>query len=165
MDHPNHPLGPSCLPLQGPHRHRLHESPLPPGFYPLRLVLQPGGMVVELTRAETFAGRHSDSDIRLPMPDVSRRHCRFVFDAGDWHVVDLKSLNGVSVNGEFVVRSILRHGDEVKIGGFTFRVDLETGAKAAQASITPPRKSANVLQNIADSLPTLTPDSSYRRAA
>ena len=33
----------------------------------LRLVLEPGGMVVELTQPDTPIGRHSGADIRLPL--------------------------------------------------------------------------------------------------
>ena len=68
-------------------------------FTPLHLLLQPGGLVVELNRPEMMLGRHSQSDIRVALPDVSRRHCRFVFEAGQWHLFDLNSLNGTFVNG------------------------------------------------------------------
>jgi len=153
------------LPLQGPHRPANFSQTLPAGFFSHRLILQPDGTILELTRPDTLVGRHTESDVRLPLPDVSRRHCQFVFADGHWHVIDLKSLNGVLVNGERVLRSLLRHGDEVKIGGFTFRADLETGAKAAEPPVTPPHKSTNVLRSIVDALPMLTPDSNLRKAA
>ena len=49
--------------------------------------------------ADMLIGRHSQADIRLPLPDVSRRHCRFFFGEGVWQVLDLNSLNGVFLNG------------------------------------------------------------------
>ena len=94
----------------------------------LRLVLQPGGMVVELTQADTLIGRHSAADIRLPLPDVSRRHCRIVRSAGRWRVVDLNSLNGVYLNEESVQEAELRDGDRLRVGGFTFAVELPAAA-------------------------------------
>jgi pSer/pThr/pTyr-binding forkhead associated (FHA) protein len=69
-------------------------------------------------------GRHSQADLRLPLPDVSRRHCRFLFTEGSWHVFDLDSLNGVFINGEQVRHAILREHDVLTIGGFQFEVDL-----------------------------------------
>jgi len=162
-DHSAPPEAPR-LPLRGPHCPG-NFGPLPPGFFSLRLTMQPDGAVLELTRPDMLLGRHTGSDVRLPLPDVSRRHCQFVFEDGHWHVLDLKSLNGVFVNGERVVRCLLRHGDEVRIGGFTFVADLETGMKAAAAPATSPPKSTNVLQSIADALPTLTPGSGHRKAA
>ena len=104
------------------------EADLPPGFAPLRLKLQPGGLSVELTRPSNLIGRHSDADVRLALPDVSRRHCRFVFADGGWQVIDLNSLNGVQVNGEQVLQAPLENGDLLRIGGFTFAVDLTAPA-------------------------------------
>jgi hypothetical protein len=100
------------------------EDELPAGFYPLRLVLQPAGPPLDLTRPEVLVGRHSAADVRLPLPDVSRRHCRFVFSGGRWQVRDLRSLNGTFVNDERVEQSELRAGDRVRLGGLVFVVEL-----------------------------------------
>src|SRR5262249_51243393 len=71
---------------------------------------------------EVLVGRHSSAAIRLPLPDVSRRHCRFVFGGGRWQVCDLRSLNGTFVNDERVAQSELRGRDRVRLGGLTFLV-------------------------------------------
>ncbi|HKB38970.1 MAG TPA: FHA domain-containing protein [Gemmataceae bacterium] len=97
---------------------------LPPDFVPLRLVLRPGGVIVELTRPDLLLGRHSEADIRLPLPDISRRHCRFIFTEGTWYVRDLKSLNGTYVNEQSIEHTPIFHGDTLRIGSFTFSVDL-----------------------------------------
>ena len=52
-----------------------------PGLY---LVLQPSGATLELMQPDVLVGRHSSADVRLPLPDVSRRHCRLVFGKGCW---------------------------------------------------------------------------------
>jgi pSer/pThr/pTyr-binding forkhead associated (FHA) protein len=93
-------------------------------FVPLRLVLEPGGAAVEVTRPVLLIGRHSEADLRLPLPDVSRRHCRLELVEGCWQVVDLHSLNGIFVNGEQVLQAPLAAGDRLKIGGFTFLVEM-----------------------------------------
>jgi pSer/pThr/pTyr-binding forkhead associated (FHA) protein len=115
---------------QGPPQLRLHaEGELPPDFVPLRLVLQPSGApLIEVNRPDMLVGRHTEADIRLPLPDVSRRHCRLVFTEGCWQVIDLNSLNGVQVNGEQVLQAPLENGDLLRIGGFTFAVDLTAPA-------------------------------------
>jgi pSer/pThr/pTyr-binding forkhead associated (FHA) protein len=107
------------------------DGDLPAGFAPLRLVLQPGGLCVTITRAESIVGRHSGADVRLSLPDVSRRHCRFLFADGSWQVFDLNSLNGVFVNGERLHESLIRHGDRVRIGSLTFEIDLGDGMTQA----------------------------------
>lgn len=95
-----------------------------PDCVPLRLVLQPGGAVIEVARPEALVGRHSTADVRLPLPDVSRRHCRLQWVEGCWQVLDLNSLNGVYLNDEAVLQSPLHQGDLLRVGGFTFAVDL-----------------------------------------
>src|SRR5262249_52809061 len=117
----------------------------PPDFVPLRLVLQPGGTVIELTHPDMLVGRHSEADVRLPLPDVSRRHCRFVYGGGRWQVLDLNSLNGVYVNAAPVQQAYLAQGDLVRIGGFVFAVDLAGDDPAADG--------AGVLHNIFKALP------------
>jgi pSer/pThr/pTyr-binding forkhead associated (FHA) protein len=117
---------------------------------PLRLLLQPHGLVVELNRCETVAGRHTDVDLRLPLPDVSRRHCRFVYDDERWQVVDLNSMNGVFVNNEKVRQAVLRHHDTVRIGSFIFQVDLRSGELTVPMGPAAPEP---VVQSIADALP------------
>ena len=104
-----------------------------PDCVPLRLVLQPGGAVIEVSRPEVLVGRHSEVDVRLPLPDVSRRHCRFVYADGIWRVFDLRSLNGVYVNGERIAAKYKR--EEFRETASTRKVSAErlaemSGAKA-----------------------------------
>jgi pSer/pThr/pTyr-binding forkhead associated (FHA) protein len=131
------------LPVQGPHL-RLHGAEaLPANFCPLRLVLQPTGAGIDVNRPDMLVGRHSECDIRLPLPDVSRRHCRLRFVEGCWQVIDLNSLNGIQVNGEPVLQAPLAQGDLLRIGGFTFVIDL-TGAAG---SPEPPRSILETLSS------------------
>ena len=151
MDHPiSHPEAEGSPATSSYLRLHSEEQP-PPSFVPLRLVLQASGTVIEVTRPDTIIGRHTDADIRLPLPDVSRRHCRLIFLDGGWQIMDLNSLNGVQVNGEQVLLAPLEQDDQIRIGGFTFVVDLSSnpglgGSNHVQSilkSLTSPRRQAS----------------------
>jgi pSer/pThr/pTyr-binding forkhead associated (FHA) protein len=81
------------------------------------------------------------------LPDVSRRHCRIVHADDKWEIIDLESLNGVWVNDRSVARAVLNHGDTVRLGGFTFMVDLSMPASAADGA------TEGVLRSIFSALP------------
>lgn len=148
MDKRHTPPEAPGLPVNGPHCVMSPESDVPPGFVPLRLVLQPSGAVIEVTKPQTLVGRHTEADVRLPLPDVSRRHCRFVWVEGCWQVIDLNSLNGVQVNGESIMQAPLHEGDRIKIGGFTFAVEL-----TSQSDHVPLRSTTGgIVQSIARTL-------------
>jgi predicted component of type VI protein secretion system len=103
---------------------------------PLYLRLQPGGPALQVTRSGSILGRHSSVDVRLPLPDVSRWHCRFVYADSSWYVEDLNSLNGVFVNGSRVPRAILSDGDIVAIGGLAFEIQFNRAATAGPLPVT-----------------------------
>ena len=145
------------LPLQGPHWHRYPEAEPARDFVPLRLVLQGNGQVVEVTRPDMLLGRHSEMDIRISLPDVSRRHCRLLFSDGRWHVFDLNSLNGVFVNGERVTQAVLHQQDLLRIGGFIFQVEVHSGDSTVQLPPDRHGSAADVLKSISTALPWKPP--------
>jgi len=146
MDDPKQaaPSGPE--PLQGPHWN--HRDTEPAGFLPLRLSLQPGGTSVDLTRPEVIVGRHSDADVRLRSPEVSRRHCRFVFAEGQWQVFDLSSLNGVWVNGHRVQQAILKNKDVLHIGSYDLGVQIGPLTITVPAAVANSEKSMEANTNL-----------------
>jgi pSer/pThr/pTyr-binding forkhead associated (FHA) protein len=95
----------------------------PFGFIPLRLVLEPVDLNIEVNQPEVIVGRHSHAEVRLALPDISRRHCRLVFEEQQWRVYDLDSLNGVFVNGERMQEATLYDGDHLQLGTFIFRIE------------------------------------------
>jgi pSer/pThr/pTyr-binding forkhead associated (FHA) protein len=142
--------------LQGPHKDP-RQPDLPLGFVPLELTLLPAGPSVELDRPDMVIGRHSGADIRLALPDVSRRHCRLVFQHGFWKIIDLNSMNGIFVNDERMQEATLYEGDQVRLGGFTFLVRLVTQPRIVSMSEAHAAASeSNVLQQIAEVLPRNT---------
>lgn len=161
MDDSPKPAEDSAHPLQGPHRPDLGGQGVPP----LRLVMQPAGPAVDIRRPSVL-GRHSDTDIRLALPDVSRRHCRFLFTDGDWYVLDLDSLNGVYVNGHRVRRAPLHHRDRIRLGSITLEVDFaDESSKTIPLTGKRPAGSAKVLQSIANALPPADEGPERRRAS
>ena len=76
------------------------------------------GAKFRLDRPVTSAGRHPNTDIFLDEVTVSRRHAEFRLENGQFHVVDVGSLNGTYVNREPVDSAVLAHGDEIQIGKF-----------------------------------------------
>jgi predicted component of type VI protein secretion system len=79
---------------------------------------------------------NEDVTFRLSDRNVSRRHARFVCQAGAVFVEDLGSLTGTRVNGERINgRRRLRDGDLVQIGEYDLAV---LGAEAAAGPDAPP---------------------------
>src|SRR5688572_647485 len=97
-------------------------------FVPLHLSIVPGGALIALTQPDMLVGRHSEADIRLHLPDVSRRHCRFRFFDGNWHVYDLQSTNGVYINDERVGQAEVHDADIIRIGAYTFEARTAVSA-------------------------------------
>jgi len=129
-------------------------KPLPRNFVPLRLVVQPSSAFLDVKKAEMVLGRHSEADLRLALPDVSRRHCRLAWTSGVWRVFDLQSVNGTYVNGEPVNEATLHPGDLLQIGGFTFRIASASDSKPTVAYPETPADDADVLRSIAAALPS-----------
>ena len=122
--------GDMCHPLGGPH------LDMPVGLVPLRLCTEPHGFRIEVNRPIATVGRHSGAELRLAFPEVSRRHCRFVFESGQWRVYDLNSANGLFLNGERIVEATLYAGDHLYLGGVGLLVESATPVRVLKASAT-----------------------------
>jgi pSer/pThr/pTyr-binding forkhead associated (FHA) protein len=109
--------------VQGPHSHQ------PAGFVPLRLRLETEGERIEVTCPVALVGRHSDADLRIAHPEISRRHCRFAFEDGVWRVRDLQSLNGVVLNNAPIVEATLYAGDRLRLGCVGILIEAATAMK------------------------------------
>jgi pSer/pThr/pTyr-binding forkhead associated (FHA) protein len=93
----------------------------------LRFVSLTAGAGFAITRPVILIGRHPDCDVRLDLPQVSRRHCCLAQASERLLIRDLASRNGVRVNGRSVSEAVLRPGDEVAIAQAIFRVDQVDG--------------------------------------
>lgn len=62
-------------------------------------------------------GREEDCDLRVPVAEVSREHCRVEPNAnGGLSVEDLGSSNGTYINGLLVEEAEMAAGDVMKVG-------------------------------------------------
>src|SRR5678816_3257623 len=69
-----------------------------------------------ITRDMTVIGRREDCDLRIPLGDVSRKHCRIIKDASSIRVEDLGSSNGTYRNGERIQQCEASAGDTIQVG-------------------------------------------------
>jgi pSer/pThr/pTyr-binding forkhead associated (FHA) protein/tetratricopeptide (TPR) repeat protein len=79
------------------------------------------GSVFPLRRDEIIVGRVEDNDLVIEHRSVSRSHAKLVKDGDGYAIVDLKSANGVLVNGEEVNRARLKSGDIIELGRVRLR--------------------------------------------
>ncbi|HSS52608.1 MAG TPA: FHA domain-containing protein, partial [Thermoanaerobaculia bacterium] len=91
----------------------------------LRYVVNDEDRAISLTGGRVRLGRGSDNDLVLADVSVSRYHAEILREAEGWSVHDLKSTNGVDVNGVPVEKASLRSGDVLSIGSFEIRVEAE----------------------------------------
>ena len=90
-----------------------------------------GGDPVPLKRESVLVGRRSSSDICLDFENVSGKHCELKFFHGLWHIRDLGSRNGTSVNG-LKISSEQRVLPDVQIGiaSHFYTIDYEPAGPA-----------------------------------
>jgi len=69
------------------------------------LMPQGGGDPIPLLKEVLLVGRRESCDIVLRFANVSAHHCQLVLSGGYWYVKDLKSSNGVKVNGVRIAES------------------------------------------------------------
>src|SRR5215212_2692811 len=67
-------------------------------------------------RSELSIGRTEGNDLVLNHPSVSRKHARVESRDARWWIVDLKSTNGVKVNGNLIAEAQIGAGDKILIG-------------------------------------------------
>jgi pSer/pThr/pTyr-binding forkhead associated (FHA) protein len=84
----------------------------------------------DLSGPATVIGRREECDLRIPLGDVSRKHCAILRgDEGELRLHDLGSSNGTYVNGRRVQESPLLAGDVIRVGSLKFLVQVD-GAPA-----------------------------------
>ncbi|MFG0327978.1 MAG: FHA domain-containing protein [Phycisphaerales bacterium JB037] len=70
-------------------------------------------------------GRDVGCQVRIPVPDVSRRHCAIIQANGKLKVKDLGSSNGTFVNDKRVEEAELHAGDLLVLGEQRFMVRID----------------------------------------
>ncbi|HYO16192.1 MAG TPA: adenylate/guanylate cyclase domain-containing protein [Thermoanaerobaculia bacterium] len=84
---------------------------------------------VPLQGGKVRLGRGSDNEVVLADVSVSRNHAEIRRELDGWVIHDLRSTNGIEVNGVPVERAVLHPGDRLGIGAFELTVEpVEPGA-------------------------------------
>lgn len=78
-----------------------------------------------ITRDVTVVGRREDCDFRIPLGEISRKHCKLIKDDQTLRVEDLGSSNGTFHNGERVQSCELAPGDTLQVGSVAFVVQID----------------------------------------
>ncbi len=96
------------------------------------------GLAFALGAQTMCMGRDADTELHVEHKKISRKHAEFSYAQGNWWVEDLKSTNGVRINGEQIRKSMLRDGDQVQVGpvNFQFTVKVQqAGAAQGKAAV------------------------------
>jgi SARP family transcriptional regulator, regulator of embCAB operon len=87
------------------------------GQSPVARLRAASGQIYSLQGAATRIGRLSDNDVVLRDPNVSRHHAVIVDTGASFVIIDLRSANGVHVQGKPIhIPTTLDDGDPVRIG-------------------------------------------------
>jgi pSer/pThr/pTyr-binding forkhead associated (FHA) protein len=78
-----------------------------------------------IARDVTIIGRREDCDFRIPLGEISRKHCRLMKDGDVLRVEDLGSSNGTYHNGTRIQTAELAPGDTLQVGSVAFVVQLD----------------------------------------
>jgi transcriptional regulator with GAF, ATPase, and Fis domain len=128
-----------------------------------RLVVVQGpqkGISFDLDRTEVAIGRESSNHIEVKDLSVSRRHCVIRSSDSGFTLSSLENTNGTRINGIPIAEHRLADGDEITIGGTTFRffvpemesspLPLDMEALSLGATTRLPMEQLNELQAPAD---------------
>src|SRR5918997_1139496 len=96
-------------------------------LYQLHFLDSGSARVFDLRSESITIGRIEGNDLVLNHPSVSRRHARIDRRGQTVWVLDLKSTNGVKINGNLVTESQIRPGDKISIGSVELDVRAVTG--------------------------------------
>ena len=104
------------------------------------MIPQGGGDKIPLLKKSLLVGRRESCDIVLRFSNVSAHHCQLTVTGGYWYVRDLKSRNGVKVNGLRVEERRLDPGDILSVAKHRYEVvysPVELGAVGPPPPETP----------------------------
>ena len=100
-------------------------------------------------RGEMSIGRTEGNDLVLNHPSVSRKHARFEPRNQAWWVIDLKSTNGVKVNGNLVTEAQVSSGDKISIGSVQLELKPQPSVNFSNESMFD-NPSGTVIRRISD---------------
>ena len=81
-----------------------------------------GGDAIPLLKKQLLVGRRESCDIVLRFANVSAHHCQLFINGGYWYVRDMKSRNGVKVNGIAVQEKRIDPGDQFAVAKHKYKL-------------------------------------------
>jgi pSer/pThr/pTyr-binding forkhead associated (FHA) protein len=78
-----------------------------------------------VSSSATVLGRGEECDLRIPLLNVSRKHCELQLSPKGVKVKDLASANGTYVNNKRVTEVDLKAGDRLVIGPVVFTIQID----------------------------------------
>jgi uncharacterized protein YkwD len=105
------------------------------------LALNPGdgkARELRLSKREVTVGSDAGNDLTVVGPGVSRRHAVIRYRAGRYELLDLRSTNGIFVNGSRITTPVLlKDADEIRFGTarFAFLDHKDQEAKIARINL------------------------------
>src|SRR6266540_222440 len=98
---------------------------------------------------EMSIGRTEGNDLVLNHPSVSRKHAKFEPRNESFWIVDLKSTNGVKVNGNLVTEAQVGPGDKISIGSVQLELKPQPSVNFSNESMFD-NPSGTVIRRISD---------------
>ena len=94
-------------------------------------LLPPKGEPVVVAKTPALVGREAGADLVVAHPSVSRRHALIERSGDEWQVADQKSANGTWIDGQRVIRAVLKAGQSLRFGAVPFEVSFEPPRRGA----------------------------------
>ena len=124
-----------------------------------------------IAKPRVTLGRADDSDVAVGGTGVSREHAEIVRSDVGYHLRDLGSTNGTSVNGIEIAggEHLLQHGDEIRLGtskvSLIFRTDAYSTVKMPLVKPDPEqaRSPTSVRESVKEATPSRSPELSMVR--
>src|ERR1051326_4538320 len=98
-----------------------------------------------IRKSETIVGRQKGCDLRIPLSEISRRHCVLRLQDGTVTLEDLDSANGTYLNEDRVQGSVaVQSGDQIRLGPIVFVAEFKAQSPNDHADVEriEPAKSA-----------------------
>lgn len=91
-----------------------------------------GGDPIPLLKKQLLVGRRESCDICLRFSNVSAHHCQLLVLGGYWYIKDMKSRNGVKVNGNRVEEKRIDPGDVLSVAKHQYELKYSPQELGAQ---------------------------------
>jgi hypothetical protein len=97
-------------------------------------LIPPGGEPIRVESDRSVVGRDPHVDVVVNDSSVSRKHAVIERASDSWIVADQKSANGTWIDGQRIIKAILKPGQQIRFGAVSFDISLEKPAARSHPS-------------------------------